>query len=167
MCPRFWMTCGPFSLNLAGRRSCHTFACSMTWSSTEMIRGKSSMRTSVLPDLTHRQVSAERRGRSRFGPGACGDCRHEMQVERDGNRLPHVPALDGLRGVAVAIVVAFHLGRLKGGFLGVDLFFVLSGFLITSLLVGGWRKEGRVDLGEFWSRRARRLLPAMLVVVLA
>jgi peptidoglycan/LPS O-acetylase OafA/YrhL len=90
-----------------------------------------------------------------------------MQVERDGNRLPHVPALDGLRGVAVAIVVAFHLGRLKGGFLGVDLFFVLSGFLITSLLVGGWRKEGRVDLGEFWSRRARRLLPAMLAVVTA
>src|SRR3954471_14775641 len=90
-----------------------------------------------------------------------------MQVERDGNRLPHVPALDGLRGVAVAIVVAFHLGRLKGGFLGVDLFFVLSGFLITSLLVVGWRNEGRLDFGGFWSRRARRLLPAMLVVVAA
>jgi peptidoglycan/LPS O-acetylase OafA/YrhL len=88
-----------------------------------------------------------------------------MQGERDGGRLPHVPALDGLRGVAVAIVVGFHLGRLKGGFLGVDLFFVLSGFLITSLLVNGWRAHGRMGFGAFWSRRARRLLPAMLVVV--
>jgi peptidoglycan/LPS O-acetylase OafA/YrhL len=90
-----------------------------------------------------------------------------MERGPEGGRLRHVPALDGLRGVAVAIVVAFHLGRLQGGFLGVDLFFVLSGFLITSLLVAGWRQDGRVALGAFWARRARRLLPAMLIVVAA
>jgi peptidoglycan/LPS O-acetylase OafA/YrhL len=80
--------------------------------------------------------------------------------------LPHVPALDGLRGLAVAAVVVFHLGHLRGGFLGVDLFFVLSGFLITSLLLSGRRGAHGVDLGLFWSRRARRLLPALLLVLI-
>ena len=75
------------------------------------------------------------------------------------------PRSTGCAALAVAIVVAFHLGHLQGGFLGVDLFFVLSGFLITSLLVAGWRHDGRVRLGPFWARRARRLLPAMLIVV--
>ena len=84
-------------------------------------------------------------------------------VPRPG--LPHVPALDGLRGLAVAAVVVFHLGHLRGGFLGVDLFFVLSGFLITSLLLGGRRGRGAVDLGLFWSRRARRLLPALFLLL--
>jgi peptidoglycan/LPS O-acetylase OafA/YrhL len=79
--------------------------------------------------------------------------------------LAHEPALDGLRGVAVAAVVAFHLGHLEGGFLGVDLFFVLSGFLITSLLLTEARWRGRVDLRRFWARRARRLLPALLVML--
>jgi peptidoglycan/LPS O-acetylase OafA/YrhL len=79
--------------------------------------------------------------------------------------LPHVPALDGLRGLAVGAVLIFHLGHLRGGFLGVDLFFVLSGFLITSLLLGGRRGRDRVDLGLFWSRRARRLLPALFLLL--
>jgi peptidoglycan/LPS O-acetylase OafA/YrhL/lysophospholipase L1-like esterase len=78
-----------------------------------------------------------------------------------------VPALDGLRGVAVAGVLLFHAGHLRGGFLGVDLFFVLSGFLITSLLVTEWDREGRIDLRRFWSRRFRRLLPASLVLLAA
>src|SRR4051794_2930819 len=82
-------------------------------------------------------------------------------------RLPHVDALDGLRGVAVLGVLAFHLGHLRGGFLGVDLFFVLSGFLITSLLLAEWRRDGRIALGAFWARRARRLLPAVLVLIAA
>jgi peptidoglycan/LPS O-acetylase OafA/YrhL len=93
----------------------------------------------------------------------------------DRARIPHVPALDGIRGAAVVAVVVYHVGQLsdgqldvfRGGFLGVDLFFTLSGFLITSLLLNEYRHSGRIDLGKFWSRRARRLLPALLVVVAA
>lgn len=82
-----------------------------------------------------------------------------------GARLDHEPALDGLRGLAVAAVVVFHLDHLRGGFLGVDLFFVLSGYLITSLLVVEHRGRGGIDLRAFWVRRARRLLPALLVML--
>ncbi|HEX4904002.1 MAG TPA: acyltransferase, partial [Acidimicrobiales bacterium] len=82
-------------------------------------------------------------------------------------RLQHVPALDGLRGVAVVGVLAFHLGHLRGGYLGVDLFFVLSGFLITSLLLVERDATGGIDLIRFWARRARRLLPALFLVLLA
>ena len=62
------------------------------------------------------------------------------------SRIKHVPALDGLRGVAVIGVLAFHLGHLRGGYLGVDLFFVLSGYLITSLLLAEHQAEGRINL---------------------
>jgi peptidoglycan/LPS O-acetylase OafA/YrhL len=79
--------------------------------------------------------------------------------------LERQPALDGLRGVAVAAVVAFHLEHLSGGFLGVDLFFVLSGFLITSLLLVEHDGRNAIDLGRFWSRRARRLLPALFLLL--
>jgi peptidoglycan/LPS O-acetylase OafA/YrhL len=75
--------------------------------------------------------------------------------------LGHVPALDGLRGVAVAGVLLFHGDHLAGGFLGVDLFFVLSGFLITSLLLREWAGTGGIALLAFWRRRGRRLLPAL------
>src|SRR6476646_11512563 len=79
--------------------------------------------------------------------------------------IPHVPALDGLRGLAVAGVLLFHGGHLVGGYLGVDLFFVLSGFLITSLLLAESTASGTVGLGGFWARRARRLLPALCLVI--
>jgi peptidoglycan/LPS O-acetylase OafA/YrhL len=83
-------------------------------------------------------------------------------------RRPGIPALDGLRAVAVALVLADHGGLpgLAGGFLGVDIFFVLSGFLITSLLLDELGRTGRIDLGGFWIRRALRLLPALVVMVL-
>ena len=81
--------------------------------------------------------------------------------------LPHHPALDGVRGLAVAAVVAFHGGvaALPGGFLGVDAFFVLSGFLITVLLLTEHSGSGRIDLRAFWARRARRLLPALALLL--
>ena len=80
-----------------------------------------------------------------------------------------IPALDGIRAVAVALVLAEHGGipGVSGGFLGVDVFFVLSGFLITSLLLDELGKRGRIALGDFWIRRARRLLPALIVMALA
>jgi peptidoglycan/LPS O-acetylase OafA/YrhL len=86
-----------------------------------------------------------------------------------GPRLAYRPGLDGLRAIAVAAVFLYHsrIDWLPGGFLGVDLFFVLSGYLITSLLLVEWDAGTRIDLRRFWLRRARRLLPALVVVVLA
>ncbi|MEW5808001.1 MAG: acyltransferase family protein [Actinomycetota bacterium] len=80
-----------------------------------------------------------------------------------------IPALDGVRAIAVGLVLADHGGvpGLPGGFLGVDVFFVLSGFLITSLLIEETNRTGRIGLRGFWVRRARRLLPALVVMVLA
>ncbi len=78
-----------------------------------------------------------------------------------GLHLARVRALDGLRGVAVLAVLLFHDGHLRGGYLGVDLFFVLSGYLITSLLLLEHGRRGRVRLRRFYERRARRLLPAL------
>ena len=81
----------------------------------------------------------------------------------------HLPALNGLRALAVLAVMAYHLqlGWASGGYLGVDLFFVLSGFLITTLLLEEWARTGALRLGRFWGRRARRLLPALFVLVAA
>ena len=81
---------------------------------------------------------------------------------------PHVPGLDGIRAIAVLGVLAFHGGVAwaGGGLLGVDIFFVLSGFLITSLLVGEWSTSGTVRFRRFYERRARRLLPALFLTML-
>src|SRR5258706_14305938 len=86
--------------------------------------------------------------------------------------LTHLPQLDGLRGFAVVLVVLYHCQYLTtgwgprpfpGGFIGVDLFFALSGFLITTLLLAQLERRGGIDFGEFWTRRVRRLLAALLV----
>ena len=83
--------------------------------------------------------------------------------------LPHIPALDGLRALAVASVFAYHadVAWAPGGFLGVDVFFVISGFLITALLLAEWRTHQWLDVLQFWKRRALRLLPALLLLLVA
>jgi peptidoglycan/LPS O-acetylase OafA/YrhL len=87
--------------------------------------------------------------------------------------LGYLPGLDGLRAVSVLAVVAFHhyfiggheQGFAPGGFLGVEVFFVVSGYLITSLLLAEMREKGGVSLTRFWTRRARRLLPALFAML--
>jgi peptidoglycan/LPS O-acetylase OafA/YrhL len=80
-----------------------------------------------------------------------------------------VGALDGVRGIAVLLVLLFHLNlsAFAAGFLGVDIFFVLSGFLITTLLLQELASTGRISLPVFWARRVRRLLPALVLLMLA
>src|SRR5215204_6107660 len=84
------------------------------------------------------------------------------------SRVPYLPGLDGLRAIAVVAVMVYHASSdwLPGGFLGVDVFFVISGYLITLLLIAEHEKTGRVHLGHFWLRRARRLLPALFLMLL-
>lgn len=90
-----------------------------------------------------------------------------------GQSSAHRVDIDGLRAIAVALVVAFHIRfpGFEGGFIGVDMFFVISGFLITGILAGEYQRHDTVRLGRFWARRIRRLLPAstatLLVTVLA
>ena len=87
-----------------------------------------------------------------------------MPLERTAFR----PDLEGLRGIAILLVVLFHAGvaAAAGGFVGVDVFFVLSGFFITGMLAGEASETGSVDLSAFWANRSLRLLPALLVVLL-
>jgi len=86
---------------------------------------------------------------------------------RSATGADRIPALDGLRGVALLIIMGFHfgVGWLQGGFFSLDIFYVLSGYLITGLLLGEYGRRGRIVLSAFWLRRARRLLPALLVVL--
>jgi peptidoglycan/LPS O-acetylase OafA/YrhL len=88
---------------------------------------------------------------------------HEIRVRQLGQR----PALDGVRGVAVLLVIAVHVGLLRSGDIGVDVFFPLSGFLITALLYEEWERHGSLSLRRFYVRRARRLLPALTMLVVA
>jgi peptidoglycan/LPS O-acetylase OafA/YrhL len=83
------------------------------------------------------------------------------------SRFPYLPGIDALRALAVLAVFFYHsgVGWMPGGFLGVDLFFVISGYLITSLLLREFRGGGAVNLGRFWLRRAKRLLPAVSVMI--
>jgi len=83
------------------------------------------------------------------------------------SRFPYLPGIDALRAVAVLAVFLYHakVGWMPGGFLGVDVFFAISGYLITSLLLREFRRGGHVRLGRFWLRRAQRLLPAVGVMI--
>jgi peptidoglycan/LPS O-acetylase OafA/YrhL len=83
------------------------------------------------------------------------------------SHFPYMPGIDAMRALAVLAVFGYHagLGWLPGGFLGVDVFFVISGYLITSLLLREFRGTGGIELGRFWIRRARRLLPAVGVLI--
>jgi peptidoglycan/LPS O-acetylase OafA/YrhL len=98
-----------------------------------------------------------------------GASSQSLDAAATGARLRYHPSLDGLRAVAVLAVIAYHdaYGWARGGFLGVDAFFVLSGFLITTLLVLEEARTRTVNLLAFWGRRLRRLLPALLLVLLA
>ncbi|GGG88338.1 acetyltransferase [Staphylococcus pragensis] len=83
-------------------------------------------------------------------------------------KMRYMPGLDGLRAIAVIGIIIYHLNRqwLKGGFLGVDTFFVISGYLITSLLLKEYEETGIINLRQFWTRRIKRLLPAVLALLL-
>ena len=93
---------------------------------------------------------------------------HEADPTAGARGLPHLSGLDGIRGLAALAVVLFHAGVwwLPAGFLGVDVFFVVSGFLITSLLISERERSGNTDLAQFWLRRARRLLPVLALVLI-
>src|SRR5580658_10722659 len=86
--------------------------------------------------------------------------------ERDA-RLRYMPALDGIRAVSILGIMANHGGFAwaAGGVISVNVFFVLSGFLITMLLMKEWTRSGTIRLRAFWARRARRLLPALFVLL--
>lgn len=83
------------------------------------------------------------------------------------SRVPHLPGLDGLRALAVVAVMIYHANSawLHGGFLGVEVFFVISGYLITLLLIAEHERSGQIDLKQFWLRRFRRLLPAVFAML--
>ena len=84
------------------------------------------------------------------------------------SQLPYLPGLDGIRAVAVVAVMVYHANSnwLAGGYLGVEVFFVISGYLITLLLIAEHERTGQIDLKSFWIRRFRRLLPALFVMML-
>jgi len=108
----------------------------------------------------------------RRGAGAGKTTRLELTIDNDAapdREVGFRPEIQGLRGVAVALVVVFHLWPtvLPGGYVGVDVFFVISGYLITGLLARAALREGRVLLFAFYSRRIRRLLPAAILVLMA
>jgi peptidoglycan/LPS O-acetylase OafA/YrhL len=121
--------------------------------------GTSAATTGVVTALGARVCALLVRG----GPSADG-------VEALGeSHVPYMRGLDGLRAIGVLAVLLYHadIRWVSGGFLGVELFFVVSGFLITTILLAEMREHGRLDVRNFWMRRARRLLPAAFAVIVA
>jgi peptidoglycan/LPS O-acetylase OafA/YrhL len=95
--------------------------------------------------------------------------RTSASAPANASRLHYLPGLDGLRALAVLAVLLYHadIVWLPGGFLGVEVFFVVSGYLITSLLLAEYRTRHTIHLKQFWQRRARRLLPALFAMLIA
>ncbi|WP_041297971.1 acyltransferase family protein [Ilumatobacter coccineus] len=109
------------------------------------------------------------------GPGSGGDATDaDVSVgtrrarDRQISQVPYLPGLDGLRAVAVVAVMIYHANSdwLLGGYIGVEVFFVISGYLITLLLIAEHERTGAIDLKSFWIRRFRRLLPALFLMML-
>jgi peptidoglycan/LPS O-acetylase OafA/YrhL len=88
-----------------------------------------------------------------------------VRLQQTTPRSAYLPAIDGIRAFAVGVVLLFHAGHLSGGFLGVDAFFVVSGFLITRQMLQEVDTRSRIHLRAFWSRRARRILPAVVLLI--
>jgi peptidoglycan/LPS O-acetylase OafA/YrhL len=101
-------------------------------------------------------------------PSATTEQMHDLLPREVPVRLPYMPGIDGLRAIAVIAVILYHaeFGFIPGGFLGVEVFLVISGYLISSLLILERLRTGAVNLKEFWIRRARRLLPALGVLLI-
>ncbi|KTR03942.1 acyltransferase family protein [Curtobacterium luteum] len=127
--------------------------------------------TTISPERTRStSAPATTDGSTSVGSGT----RADGTARRGGSTTPppplttRAPALDGLRTVAILAVILYHLhvAHFDGGFIGVTVFFVLSGFLITTLLLGEHRKTGRIRLGSFWGKRVLRLYPALIAFVL-
>lgn len=103
--------------------------------------------------------------------GPAGDGAPAADLRPSWHRRPigYVAPLDGLRAIAVTLVIAYHLGYsgVAGGYIGVEVFFIISGWLVCALLINEHQRTGAIAVGAFWVRRLRRLLPAMVAVVLA
>jgi peptidoglycan/LPS O-acetylase OafA/YrhL len=111
-------------------------------------------------DASRTPTRAETRSMSRIG---------RRKPPTDISRVPYLPGLDGMRAIAVVAVMVYHANPdwLPGGFLGVEVFFVISGYLITLLLIAEKERTSQIDMKQFWIRRARRLLPALFTMMIA
>ncbi|MHB1433651.1 MAG: acyltransferase family protein [Streptosporangiaceae bacterium] len=125
--------------------------------------------TPATPPESEQNAAAGTPTAARGTPPAAASAPAGTEVAAPARKAFRAPGLDGVRALAVLAVLAFHesLPWLPGGFLGVDVFFVLSGYLITDILVGAYQRNGTIGLAGFWQRRARRLLPPLAVVLVA
>lgn len=121
----------------------------------------------------HRQAQASLTYQSRHANQTRRNLQGATSISDTPNTKPkrkksrYIPSLDGLRALAVIAVIFYHMGFpwAKGGLLGVTVFFVLSGYLITGLLISEFDSTKTIDLAHFWLRRVRRLVPAIVTVV--
>ncbi len=135
------------------------------WEWREKPQGEPEPETTELPK---KKRYVERAGRSASGLlRRMGGKSESPTGQPGGTTLSYLPGLDGMRALAVIAVLLYHAGLawVPGGFLGVEVFFVISGYLITALLLAEWRQKGSIDLKAFWLRRARRLLPALYLLL--